>query len=259
MIYEGDLKRIITERWGARARTYDISPGHGVHSDQEKQAWMRILSKALDDRKKQKVLDVGTGTGALALLLAEMDYEVTAIDLSDKMLNKAREKSEISNLKIEFRLGDAEAPPFESQSFDAVVCRHLLWTLPNPDKAMRSWKDVLKPGGRLVIIDGNFSRNKRTRFQEIWRYMAMPLIFFTEFRDPRMSNKKYLDEHLPMRSRERPAADIEMLEGLGFKTEVTKVDLPRKYTLLSYIKYGYSHHSKYQFLVKGVKASGLQN
>lgn len=258
MIYEGDLKRIITERWGARARTYDISPGHGVHSDQEKQAWMRILSKALDDKKKQKVLDVGTGTGALALLLAEMNHEVTAIDLSDKMLNKAGQKAEISNLEIDFRLGDAEAPPFENQSFDAIVCRHLLWTLPNPDKAMRSWKDILKPGGRLVIIDGNFSRNNRTKFQEIWRYMAMPLILFTELRDPRMPNRD-LDEQLPMRSRKRPAADIEMLEGLGFTTEVIKVDLPRKYTLLSYMKYGYSRHSKYQFVVKGVKASGLQD
>jgi len=260
MIYEGDLKGVISKRWGARARTYDKSPGHGIHSDQEKQAWLQILSISLDHKTKLKVLDVGTGSGALALLLAEMDHEVFGIDLSDQMLKRAHDKAKMGNLKAEFRVGDAEAPPFEHESFDAVVCRHLLWTLPNPDKAIRAWKDILKPEGTIVIIDGNFNRNDRTRLQELWRIMAMPLILITELRDPRMP-KRDLDEHLPMRSRERPAADIEMLEGLGFKTEVMNVDLPRKYSLLSYMKYGYSQHSKYQFVVKGVKemASNDQN
>ena len=58
-----------------------------------------------------------------------------------------------------------------------------------------------------------------------------------------------------MRRRERPAADIKLFESLGFAASVTEVELPRQYSILNYIKYGYSQYSKYQFVVKGVKAA----
>jgi len=251
MLCEADVKRIVNQRWSARARTYDKSPGHGIHSDHEKRAWLRILDQALDHKKDLSILDVGTGTGALALLLAELGHEVKGVDLSENMLQQARRKAETSRLPIEFKVGDAESPPFEKGSFDAIVCRHLLWTLPDPEKALRSWGDLLKQGGRVVVIDGNFGRHKRTWVQEAWRYAAMPLVLLTEFRDPRMP-KKDLDEHLPMRSKERPSADIEMLESLGFNAGFTQVELPRKYSALNYLKYGYSQHSKYQFVVTGI-------
>ncbi|MFZ1986046.1 MAG: methyltransferase domain-containing protein [Desulfatitalea sp.] len=253
MINEGDIKGVIAKRWSARARSYDFSPGHGIHSDLEKQAWLGILSNALDHEEKLKILDVGTGTGALALLLAEMNHDVSGIDLSEQMLKRAREKARTGRLKVEFKLGDAEAPPFEKESFDAVVSRHLLWTLPNPDKALRAWKQLLKPGGRIIIIDGNFE-NVRTGIQELWRFLAMPLVLITELRDPRMP-KKDVDAHLPMRRRERPAADIEMLKGLELQTDVAKVNLVHKYSLLEYLKYGYSQHSQHQFVVKGIKTA----
>ena len=253
MIYETDLKEVIATRWSIRARTYDLSPGHGIHSDLEKQAWMKILSESLDHQTNLKVLDVGTGTGALALLLAEMNHKVVGIDLSEKMLSRAREKARMASLKADFKIGDAEMPAFENESFDVVVCRHLLWTLPNPERAVDEWRNVLKPGGRVVIIDGNFGKSKRTFLQEMWRYMAMPLIFLTELRDPRWLRD--LDTHLPMRQRERPAADIEILEKAGFKAAVSHVELPRQYSLLRYAKYGYSRHSRYQFVVKGVKTA----
>ncbi len=251
MRYEGNIKETIRKRWSARARTYDKSPGHGIHSEQEKRVWLQILADALDHKTRLRVLDVGTGTGALALLLAEMGHEVFGIDLSDQMLARAREKAIKNNLKVEFRVGDAEAPPFEQESFDAIVNRHVLWTLPNPDSAVRAWKDLLKPGGMLAIIDGNWGGNKRTIPQKIWRIMAMPLVLITEFRDPRVP--KDLDEHLPMRQRKRPDADIELLKGVGFETSVTEVELPRKYSVLDYMKYGHSQHSKHQFVVKGIK------
>ncbi|BBO82405.1 SAM-dependent methyltransferase [Desulfosarcina ovata subsp. sediminis] len=253
MIYETDLKGVIATRWSIRARTYDLSPGHGIHSEREKQAWVNILSDALDQKTNLTVLDVGTGTGALALLLAEMNHNVVGIDLSEKMLARARDKARTASLKADFKIGDAESPPFEKESFDAIVCRHLLWTLPNPERAVDEWRNVLKPGGRVVIIDGNFGKSKRTALQEVWRYMAMPLILLTEFRDPRWLRD--LDTHLPMRQRERPAADIEILEKAGFTADVNPVKLPRKYSLLKYMKYGYSRHSQYQFVVNGVKTA----
>lgn len=251
-MHEGDLKEVIRKRWGDRSRTYDNPPGHGIHSDQEKQAWLQILSAALDHKQKLKVLDVGTGTGALALMLSEMGHKAIGIDMSKRMLKRAHEKAQMSNLRAEFKVGDAEAPPFENESFDAIVSRHVLWTLPNPENAVQAWKNLLKPGGKVVIIDGNWGQNNRTGFQKFWRVMAMPLVLMTEFRDPRMP-KKDLDEHLPMRQRKRPEADIDLLEELGFEAGVTEIELPRKYSILNYMKYGHNQHSKYQFVVKGVK------
>ena len=67
------------------------------------------------------------------------------------MLAVAKSKASDS---IEFRIGDAENPPFDKGKFDAVVTRHVLWTLPNPEKALESWRNVLKPGGKVVVIDG---------------------------------------------------------------------------------------------------------
>jgi SAM-dependent methyltransferase len=125
--------------------------------------------------------------------------------------------------------------------------------LPNPEKAVKAWKNLLKPGGIIVIIDGNFSRNDRTAMQEVWRLMAMPLILITEFRDPRWQQD--MDKHLPMRQRNRPEADLTLLEAEGFEASVTNEVLPRKYSILNYLKYGYSQHSMHQFVVKGIKAA----
>lgn len=253
MKYEVNLKEEIRKRWGDRACTYDNSPGHGIHSDQEKQAWLLILTNALDQKQGLKVLDVGTGTGALALMLSELGHEAVGIDLSGQMLKRADGKAQKSGLQAAFKLGDAEAPPFEPESFDAIVSRHVLWTLPNPEKAVKAWNRLLKPGGKIIIIDGHFSQHNITLIKKIWRLMSMPLILFTEFRDPRW--KRDLDKHLPMRQRKRPEADITLLEAEGLKASVTNHVLPRKYSFLSYIKYGHGKDNNNQFVVKGVKAA----
>lgn len=252
MRYKIDLKEIIKNRWDQRARTYDISPGHGIHSRQEKKAWMEILANSLNKEKELQVLDVGTGTGALALLLSEMGHNTTGIDISARMLKKAQEKARAGHLRAAFKLGDAEAPPFEPETFDAIVSRHVLWTLPNPQKAIQAWKSLLKPGGIIIIIDGHFSRRDRTPLQRIWRLGAMPLILMTELRDPRIPQD--MDEYLPMRKRKRPEADISLLQAEGFEASVTNEVLPRKYSFISYLKYGHGQHSQHQFVVKGVKA-----
>ncbi|AAM05861.1 conserved hypothetical protein [Methanosarcina acetivorans C2A] len=95
--------------------------------------------------------DVGCCTGEMSRILADVGHKVTGIDLSEKMLTVAKSKSPDG---IEFRIGDAENPPFEEGKFDAVVTRHVLWTLPNPEKALESWRNVLKSEGKVIVIDG---------------------------------------------------------------------------------------------------------
>jgi len=111
---------------------------------------------------------VGTGAGFLALLFAEMGHEVTGVDLSAGMLEKAKHNAEHMGLEVDFFHGDAENLPFEDNSFDLVVNKFLLWTLPQPSCAVREWKRVLKPGGRLLAIDGDwFDPRPSKRFKRL--------------------------------------------------------------------------------------------
>ena len=132
-----------------------------------------------------------------------------------------------------------------------IINRHLLWTLPNPEKAMSEWKRVLKTGGKVIIIDGSWGDYSRLH-KQVWRHLvSMPLILITERRNPwRGHYGRDIEEQLPMRHRKRPHADIELFENLGFNADVRDVAVPRTRTFLEYMKYG--HWSK-QFLVKGVK------
>jgi ubiquinone/menaquinone biosynthesis C-methylase UbiE len=101
-----------------------------------------------------KVLDIGCGTGSLSIVLAGLGYEVTGIDLSPKMISFAEAKAKQAGHRITFHAMDAAFPELAPQQFDTIVCRHLLWTLPQPDEVLRRWVTLLKPNGRLLLIEG---------------------------------------------------------------------------------------------------------
>jgi ubiquinone/menaquinone biosynthesis C-methylase UbiE len=93
-------------------------------------AWKGLLIEVLGDREL-RVLDVGTGTGFIALLLAELGHEVIGVDISEEMLRIAREKARKLNIEnVEFHLADAEEPPFPDNTFDAVVADMLFGLCP---------------------------------------------------------------------------------------------------------------------------------
>lgn len=100
----------------------------------------------------------------MALLFAEMGHEVTGVDLSEGMLEKAKFNAENLGLKIDFSFGDAEKLPFEDNSFDLVGSKYLLWTLHQPSSAILEWKRVLKPGGKIFAIDGNWFDPRPDRY-----------------------------------------------------------------------------------------------
>lgn len=142
----------IRKFWDADAGTYDRSPSHYPQRPQEQAAWAAALRRLLP-APPASVLDVGAGTGFLSLLLAAQGYRVTSVDLSAGMLSQLREKAERRNLAIETVQADAVHPP--AGPFDAVVERHLLWTLPDPAAALAAWHAVA-PAGRLVVVEGSW-------------------------------------------------------------------------------------------------------
>lgn len=143
-----DLREAMRARWNAKGHTYEHAGAHGTKSPAERERWRRILERlgtgSLD------VLDVGTGTGFVALILAELGHRTTGVDWSLTMLDQARVKAQEAGLEIAFLEGEVEAIPFAVASFDAVAARHVLWTLAEPQRAIAEWYRVLRPGGRAL-------------------------------------------------------------------------------------------------------------
>ena len=100
-IPEARLKQEIIQRWDDSSETYYDHTGHGIKSEEERRAWMCAFKRTILPGTKY-LLDAGCGTGELSLLMAEMRYRVTGLDLSQKILNRARIKAEKSCLDISF-------------------------------------------------------------------------------------------------------------------------------------------------------------
>jgi ubiquinone/menaquinone biosynthesis C-methylase UbiE len=149
-------QRAVAARWDGEAATYDQQFDHQPRSPVERAAWDRVLHLIDGGRRGLDVLDVGTGTGFLALELATRGHRVTGIDLSTAMLDRARRHASARSLPVTFLPGDAERPPFPATTFDLLVSRHVLWSLSNPGAAVGTWRRLLRPGGRVAVVDGEW-------------------------------------------------------------------------------------------------------
>jgi SAM-dependent methyltransferase len=137
--------------WDEHAADFDEQPDHGLRDPDVRAAWAEVLLPELP-ASPARIADLGCGTGSVAALFAEAGHEVVGVDLSARMLTLARAKAE-----VDFRLGDAADPPLPAGSVDVVFARHVLWTLPEPADVLGRWTRLLRPGGRLVLVEGRWS------------------------------------------------------------------------------------------------------
>jgi ubiquinone/menaquinone biosynthesis C-methylase UbiE len=144
-----EIKEKILGFWDNPHQNYDRTHAHGVRSEQEIELWKNGMGKLLGE-KNLKILDIGTGTGFLALLLADMGHDVTGADWSNNKLEEAKKKIK-GDISIKFVREDAEDLSFDDNIFDVVVNRHLIWTLTDPKAAIDEWIRVLKPGGKIIV------------------------------------------------------------------------------------------------------------
>ena len=145
----GDVvKQQVAAHWNRRAPSFDTDFGHSVRTAAERAAWDRILDLVLSGRGPLDALDAGCGTGFLSFELASRGHRVTGMDFAPAMIAEARRKAAERGIAVQL--------PFPPASFDLVISRHVLWTLPHPEAAIDEWIRVLRKGGRLVVVDGQF-------------------------------------------------------------------------------------------------------
>jgi demethylmenaquinone methyltransferase/2-methoxy-6-polyprenyl-1,4-benzoquinol methylase len=123
--------------------------------------WKRRLVRMAASRPGARALDLCCGTGDVALALARRGLDVTGLDFSEPMLAIARRRAQQagfcsankSNSSLRFLRGDAQQVPFSDGSFDVVTISYGLRNLADLETGLREMKRVLKPGGRVFVLD----------------------------------------------------------------------------------------------------------
>jgi len=125
-------------------------------------------------RAGQRVLDVGCGTGVVAVTAARRGAQVSGLDLTPALLEQARENSRIAGVSIEWLEGDAESLPFEDAAFDVVLSEFGHMFAPRPEVAVAEMLRVLKPGGVIAFSTWPPEHYVGRSFSLVSRYMPPP-------------------------------------------------------------------------------------
>ncbi len=229
-----DLKARLARYWDERSRGFERA--QGITLERQRRAWLSFLEGALGPAP-QRVLDVGTGTGFLALLAAELGHSVRGLDLSPGMIDRARELAGERGLKAKFEVADAEGCPEPDGAYDRVINRNVLWTLPEPDKALADWYRVLAPGGLLVVVDGDWFDDPPS--YRVKRFLGSLLLLLATRRNPWAARRRLrrgydgsFEKHLPLRAPGNRRRFPELIAQAGFEEvrlhELAEIDAAEK-------------------------------
>ena len=180
------IKHRVTHYWSNRAEGFEAQRLREYDSE-KRERWLAEFRRYLPVGRPLRILDIGTGTGFFACILAAEGHETTGIDLTPKMIEVAKAKNIPG---AEFVVGDCENLPFEANSFDAVICCESFHHYPNVQDFFNSVYRVLKPGGRLILRDMTMN-GKATRW--FCNHIEMPLINLIGHGDVRIYGKEDVD------------------------------------------------------------------
>lgn len=208
---EPETHQTLRRFWDEDAATYDSWPEHRARSATERAAWASELARLLPTAGT-RLLDVGAGTGFLSLAAARLGHDVTALDISQGMLARLQGSADREGLKIETVCAPAERPP--SGPYDTVVERLMLWTLPDPAAALRAWRQVTAPGGRLLAFESmwtaaGYGESVRRRARKLMRRGVTP-----EHHAPYPDD---LIQRLPLVREPSPGRFIAEIEAAGWR------------------------------------------
>ncbi len=227
----GSQQTILSENksyWTGRAASYS-EVNHLELSTRQRQKWSGCLHAEIARQfpdcapESLRVLEVGTGPGFFAILLCELGYDVTAIDLTPAMLTEAKKNAGDLAGKICWMEMNAEALSFADETFDVVVSRNLTWNLLHPDKAYAEWARVLKPGGLLLNFDANwyaylFDDEAKTAYDRDRANSAEQGVWDQNVGE-NFDIMEDIARRVPLSNILRPEWDLTLLHGLGLHAE----------------------------------------
>ena len=231
------LKKIGTY-WTGRAAGYSKVNQEELAGAQRRD-WLEKIEQQIHNtfrgREKEtiRILDVGTGPGFFAIILAEAGYQVTAVDYTPAMLEQARKNAGVLAEKIDFRQMDGQRLEFDDESFDVVISRNLTWVLEYPEMAYASWKRVLKKPGLLINFDANWyhymydDRKEEAYQRDREAVKARRMEDYNTAPDIDEAAMEEIVRAVPLGRVDRPVWDLKTLERLELKkiqadTEVWK-------------------------------------
>lgn len=169
-------RRVVKKRQDKMRAFFDsVAGGHGKDYVPGK-SWRATAEALLRLMAPSVVADLGSGDGSFSLFLAQNAEKVIAIDSSAKMIEFAREQAQRKDFKnVDYRLGDMEELPINDASVDLVFFSQSLHHALHPDRAIGEAARILKPGGRLVVLD-----LAKHRFEEAREMYADEWLGFSE-------------------------------------------------------------------------------
>lgn len=210
--------------WKDRSTSYSTQNVEEMNN-WKREAWRNLILKYAPKKDVLRILDVGTGPGFFAMTLALAGHQVTAIDITEQMLEYAAANASAYGADVNFVLNRGESLPFEDNSFDLIVNRNVIWNLEYPENALKEWKRVLSPGGRMVYFDANwylylFDEELAERKNKLNKELHEKYPHRKASGDLKPERVKDLENialSLPLSKVNRPAWDREFLRGIGME------------------------------------------
>jgi len=169
-------RRVVKKRQDKMRAFFDSVAGRHGKDYVPGKSWKAMAEALLRLMPPQVIADLGAGDGSFSLLLAQSATKVLAVDSSAKMIEFAREQAQRHHVKnVDYRLGDMEELPIDDASVDIVFFSQSLHHGLHPDRAICEAARVLKPGGRIAILD-----LAKHRFEEAREIYADEWLGFSE-------------------------------------------------------------------------------
>lgn len=209
----------VTNYWNNRAPSYSEANQEEL-AGIKRAVWQKLLLSHAPDKPVLRVLDIGTGPGFFAIIMAQAGHNVTAVDATVGMLEQAESNARNYHVDIDFVESDVHSLPFDEHVFDLIITRNVTWNLKHPDQAYQEWFRVLKKGGRLINFDANwylhlFDEGYKSGFERDRKNTAQMGIPDHYINTDTVAMKN-IAELLPLSRKLRPQWDATTLLDIGF-------------------------------------------
>lgn len=216
---KSELLEQVCSYWNTRAVGYSLDIQQELLGESG-QDWLMLIQGNAPAKQYRKVLDIGCGPGFFEALLGGNGYHVTGIDYTAGMLAQAVKNATKTGANTCFYQMDAQNLAFADNSFDLIVTRNVMWNLEYPEKAYSEWKRVLRKGGKIILMDGNYYLHY---FNPAYA-VGTPGADHQHMEGIDINIINEIARKLPLSAKLRPQWDIKILEREKMETQILRLN-----------------------------------